>query len=204
LITRLIPFDEAGITEALQVLQKDGLVAFPTDTVYGLAALAFSSAGIERLFQAKGRDPSKAIPILLAGPDQLPRVTSQVEETAIRLADAFWPGAMTLVVPRHPGLPESLSPGPTVGVRVPDHAMVLALLRRTGPLAATSANLSGGDNPLRAADVIDQLAGRIELVLDGGVSPGGTPSTVVDCTAVEPVILRPGPITGEMVRRILA
>jgi L-threonylcarbamoyladenylate synthase len=204
MITRVIPFDQAGIEEAQQILQQDGLVAFATDTVYGLGALAFSPAAIERLFQAKGRDQSKAIPILLAGPDQLSLVASQVGETVARLAEAFWPGAVTLVVPRHPGLPEVLSPGPTVGVRVPDHPQARAMLRRCGPLAATSANLSGGENPRSASDVLDQMAGRIELVLDGGDSPGGTPSTVVDCTRPEPLVLRPGPVTEEMIRRLLA
>jgi L-threonylcarbamoyladenylate synthase len=112
------------------------------------------------------------------------------------LAAKFWPGSLTLVVPKNPRLPAAVSSLPTVGVRMPDHALARRLLEQTGPMAVTSANLSGEPNALTAAHVLAQLSGRIELVLDGGRVPGGVPSTVVDCTAAVPQILREGPVTA--------
>ena len=184
-----------AIPQALKVLKQGGLVAFPTDTVYGVGANVFSAESIEKLFTAKGRDAAKAIPVLIGDPSQLAQVSSTPGETALRLAMRFWPGPLTLVVARHPSLPAILSPLPTVGVRMPDHAVALAILRQSGPLAVTSANLSGGPNPSSAEDVLAQLDGRIDLVIDGGLCPGGLPSTVVDCTADDLRILRQGPLT---------
>ncbi len=203
--TQRIPAnDPNAITRALEVLRAGGLVAFPTDTVYGVASDVFSASGIERLYEAKGRDAAKAIPVLLGTLDQVNRVAVNLPPHALRLAGQFWPGAMTLVVPRHPTLPEGISQTPTVGVRMPDHPAALALLRLSGPLATTSANLSGGPNPLTAQAVLAQLDGRIELVIDGGACPGGVPSTVVDATQPNLVVLRQGPITLEDMTRFLA
>ncbi len=202
--TRLLPGnDPFSLPQAVQVIRQGGLVAFPTDTVYGLAADVFCTACIEALFTAKGREMNKAIPVLLGDPAQLELVALEVNPTARRLAQHFWPGPLTLVVPRHPGLPEILSPLPTVGVRMPDHPIALALLRQAGPLATTSANLSGAANPLTAQDVLSQLEGRINLILDGGPTPGGVPSTVVDCTTSNLTIIRQGPITMEMMNAVL-
>ncbi len=195
--------DPDAISKALEVLKAGGLVAFPTDTVYGLGALISSPEGIERLYQAKERSPSKAIAVLIGDPDQLETVTIGLTPFAQRLATHYWPGAMTLVVPRNPALPENLSPLPTVGVRMPDHPFTLALMRQTGPLATTSANISGEANTLTAEQVLDQLDGRVELVLDGGAVPGGVPSTVVDCTQDQPKILRQGAISSEEIQRAL-
>jgi len=182
---------------ALEVLQQGGLVAFPTDTVYGLGALIQRPQAIEQLYRVKGRESSKAIPVLLGNLDEMMRVALQPRGWALRLAERFWPGPLTLVVPKNPVLPAILSPLPTIGVRMPDHPTALALLRRTGPLAVTSANLSGGASTVTAGEVLEQLQGRIPLILDGGRTPGGTPSTVVDCSGEEPKILRPGPISLE-------
>ena len=194
--TRVIPAgDPLALEWAVKVLQEGGLVAFPTDTVYGLGGSVGNPASIAALFQVKGRERSKAIPILLGAPSDLDKVAIEVSDMALRLAQRFWPGALTLVVPRHPSLPEMLSPGPTVGVRMPDHPLALALLRRAGPLAVTSANLSGEPSLSLATEVVTQLGGRIALVIDGGPTPGGTPSTVVDCTGEELVILRHGPLS---------
>ena len=193
--TRLLASDPSAIQAALDVLRRGGLVAFPTDTVYGVAADAFSSTAIDRLYEAKGRDATKAIPVLLGDLDALTRVAAALPPHAYRLAHAFWPGALTLVVASHPSLPANLSQDPTVGVRMPDHPLALALLRLFGPLATTSANLSGGPHPLTAQDVLAQLDGRIELLLDGGACPGGLPSTVVDATQPRLSILREGPIS---------
>ncbi len=186
--------DPHALALAIQALQSGQLVAFPTDTVYGVGGMMMDAAVIDSLFAVKGRDQSKAIPVLLGDIDHLKQVTAEMGGIASRLAERFWPGPLTLVVPRRPDLPANLSPQPTVGVRMPEHAFALALLREAGPLAVTSANLSGGENACSAKEVFAQLDGRIPLILDGGRTPGGSPSTVVDCTGSEPVILRAGPI----------
>ena len=192
-----------AIPHALSVLLEGGLVAIPTDTVYGLAALLHNQAAIARLYQVKERSENKAIAVLIGDMDQLDRVASSLSHFARQLAQAFWPGALTLVVPRLPDLPENLSPLPTIGVRMPDHDFARALLRRAGPLATTSANLSGGPNPRNAQEVVAQLDGRIELVVDGGEAPGGVPSTVVDCTGPAISILRAGAISRQEIERIV-
>ncbi len=203
--TRILRTTEPNVFQhALDVLRHDGLVAFPTDTVYGLAALAFRPEAVERLYIAKGRNHTKAIAILLGDASELEKVALNPGEMAQRLAQALWPGPVTLVVPGHPALPEELSPLKTVGVRVPDHPVALKLLQLAGPLAVTSANLSGEKSTTTANEVLQQLNGRIHLILDGGSSPGGMPSTVVDCSGTEPVILREGPITMAALQAVLA
>jgi L-threonylcarbamoyladenylate synthase len=198
--TNLVPASSpSAMTAALEVLRGGGLVAFPTDTVYGVAALITDAAAIERLFLAKERSTQKAIAVLIGDLAQIEMVAAQIPARARRLAERFWPGALTLVVPRHAGLPVNLSPTATIGVRMPDHAFARELLRLAGPLATTSANLSGGPNPRDAQEVMAQLDGRIELVIDGGAAPGGVPSTVVDCTGEELSILREGAISKESI-----
>lgn len=203
--TKVIPAgDPQALLEALAVLKKGGLVVYPTDTVYGVGGLAFDPGVIEGIYQVKGRDYTKAIPILLSDPIELSRVTLDIGQAAHKLAEHFWPGPLTLVVPRHPGLPENISPDATIGVRMPDHPVALGLLRISGPLATTSANISGETSARSASEVVEQLGGRISLVLDGGITPGGTASTVVDCTSPEPVILREGPISLQHIKEVLA
>ena len=189
--------DPQALQQAELLLRLGELVAFPTDTVYGLGALLADPSAIEQLYLVKGREAAKAIAVLLGDETALAQVAGALSDLAARLVGRFWPGPLTLVVPAHPALPANLSPLPTVGVRMPDHPVALALLRRTGPLAVTSANLSGLPSARTAGDVFAQLNGRIPLILDGGETPGGSPSTVVDCTGSEPVILRLGPITLE-------
>jgi L-threonylcarbamoyladenylate synthase len=194
--TTILPISSPNaVTKAIQILKNGGLIALPTDTVYGLAALVTDSVAIDRLYQVKERSHQKAIAVLVGSLDQVDHVVGHISEDARRLARHFWPGALTLVVPKHPDLPANLSPVPTIGVRMPDHTFTLELLRQVGPLATTSANISGGPNPKDAAEVLAQLDGRLELLLDGGLAPGGIPSTVVDCTAKEFKILREGAIT---------
>jgi L-threonylcarbamoyladenylate synthase len=192
-----------ALRHAVDVLENGGMVVFPTDTVYGLASLPYRSEFVERLYIVKGRNSSRAIAVLIGDPAELTKVTVSPSPTAVRLAECFWPGPLTLVVPRHPSLPDALSPLPTIGVRMPDHAVALQLLRLTGPLAVTSANLSGQENTNTAQEAFAQLKGRVHLVLDGGRTPGGIPSTVVDCMAEEPVVLRQGPISAEEMRTAL-
>jgi L-threonylcarbamoyladenylate synthase len=189
--------EEASLSAALDLIHTGQLVAFPTDTVYGLGAALESPESIEQLYLVKDREASKAIAVLVGDPSDAVRAASSLKGIAERLASRFWPGPLTLVVSRRLDLPENLSPQATIGIRMPDHPLALRLLQSTGPLAVTSANLSGSANTTSAREVYDQLAGRIPLILDGGRTPGGQPSTVVDCTTEEPVILRPGPISIE-------
>lgn len=184
-----------AITHAVDVLQHGGLVAFPTDTVYGLAALPFKSETVEGLFSAKGRTSSRAIAILIGDYPDLNRIVLMFDERSQKLAHNFWPGPLTLVIRKLPDLPPELSQDETIGVRMPDHPVALALLRMAGPLAVTSANLSGQPSANSAEEVSAQLDGRVHLILDGGKSSGGVPSTVVNCISTPPIILREGPVT---------
>jgi len=187
--------DPLALPRALEILQLGGLVAFPTDTVYGLGALAFDGLAVRSIYAAKDRPMEKAIPVLIGDADDLAKVTADVPEFALKLAARFWPGPLTLVVPKHPEIPEAVSAALTVGVRIPDHPVARALLRLAGPMAVTSANLSGQTSPSTAQEVFDQLGGRIAMILDGGKTPGAVPSTVVDCVGAEPQVLRTGPIS---------
>jgi L-threonylcarbamoyladenylate synthase len=189
---------------AVDVLRYGGLVAFPTDTVYGVGALAFHREAVLRLYTVKGRPTDKAIAVLVGRPADLGAVAAEMSPTAKRLMARFWPGSLTLVVPKNPALPEQISALPTVGVRMPDHDLARRLLEQTGPMAVTSANRSGELSALTATGALEQLAGRIELILDGGRVPGGVPSTVVDCAAPTPVILREGPITAADIEAALS
>lgn len=193
--------DPNALKICLETLKTGGLVAFPTDTVYGLGCLVNRAGSIDRLYEVKGRDTSKAIAVLIGEIDHLQQVTSGLGEIAGELAAHFWPGALTLVVPRSPSLPENLSPLPTIGVRMPNHPFALALLRQAGPLATTSANLSGLPSPVTARDVLLQLNERVDLIIDGGACPGGVPSTVLDCTGADPRILREGAITRSQLEK---
>ena len=202
--TEILPAnDSKTIHHALEILRAGGLVAFPTDTVYGVGALAFDGKAVESIYIAKDRPIEKAIPILIGGISDLEKISDDVPGTARRLALRFWPGPLTVLVPKKPTLPESISATSTVAVRVPDHPVARRLLRAAGPLAVTSANISGQPSPSTAQEVMDQLNGRIELILDGGRSPGGIPSTLVDCTGDEIKILREGPITLEELLSVL-
>lgn len=191
--TEIVPASE--IRSALTILRSGGLVAFPTDTVYGVGSLAFDQQAIESIYLAKSRPVEKAIPVLIGDLPDLEKVSDNIPDMALRLAARFWPGPLTCVIPKNQILPAAISATPTVAVRIPDHVDARALLRATGPMAVTSANISGQASPVTAQEVYEQLNGRIPLILDGGVTPGGVPSTLVDCTAESPVILREGPVS---------
>lgn len=194
-----------AFAQAVHTLQHGGIVAMPTDTVYGIAALLTHAEAIERLYAVKGREHTKAIAVLIGSPQQLGQVARDPGAAALRLAERFWPGALTLVVPRHPSLPANLSQTDTVGVRMPDHALAQQLLLTCGPLAVTSANLSGQPDALNAQEVLAQLGGRIEAILDGGSTPGAVPSTVVDTLVSPPRVLRAGPISeAEIIAAVTA
>ena len=196
--TQIIPAKSSNVIQlALDILHAGGLVAFPTDTVYGVGALAFDGKAVESIYTAKDRPIEKAIPILIGEAEDIRRVASEVPPMAQKLAERFWPGPLTIVVPKHGNLPAAVSATNTVGIRVPDHDVARSVLRAAGPMAVTSANISNRPSPSTAEEVFAQLDGRIALIIDGGKTPGGVPSTVVDCTAAKPAILRPGPISYE-------
>ena len=202
--TEILPAsDPNAIRHAADVLRHNGLVAFPTDTVYGVGALVFRAEAVQRLYVVKGRSTDKAIAVLVAGNGDLPKVAQGLTPASQLLARRFWPGPLTLVVPKHPDLPVEVSPLPTVGVRMPDHPVTRKLLELTGPLAVTSANRSGEPNSLSAADVLEHLSGRIDLLLDGGDVPGGIPSTILDCSGATPQVLRAGPISSQEIEAAL-
>jgi tRNA threonylcarbamoyl adenosine modification protein (Sua5/YciO/YrdC/YwlC family) len=165
---------------------------------------AFIADAIQQLYVIKERDLSRAVPILLGEISHLNQLVGVMSFKALRAAEAFWPGPLTLVVPRHPALPDILAPGETIGVRMPDHVVALSLLKRTGPLAVTSANISGAPSPRTAREVFEQLGGRIPLILDGGTTTGGIPSTVIDCTGEEIRIIRQGPVSLQEINALFA
>src|SRR5688572_32284004 len=177
--------DKEALPRAIDILRNGGLVAFPTDTVYGLGALAFDGRAVESIYLAKNRPVEKAIPVLIWDVSDLEKISDDIPERTRALASRFWPGPLTVLVPKKPTLPESVSATVTVAVRVPDHAVARELLRAAGPMAVTSANLSGQASPSTAQEVLAQLNGRIDLILDGGTTPGGVPSTLVDCSSNE-------------------
>jgi len=186
-----------GFSRAVELLKAGQLVAFPTDTVYGVGAVLWDRQAIRKLYEAKLRSAEKAIPVLLAAAVDLSLVARDLSQSALRLAERFWPGPLTLVVPRALAVPDEVTAGgASVAVRVPDHELARALIRAAGaPLAATSANISGQPSPVTAQEVAAQLGSRIPLVLDGGPCPGGIASTIVDLTGSAPAILRPGPVS---------
>ena len=203
-MTKLLPANAESIQVALQILREGRLVAFPTDTVYGVGALVFDGKAVESIYVAKQRPIEKAIPVLMADAADMEKVGMDIPEVAYQLAARFFPGPLTCLIPKQPTLPESVSATETVGVRVPDHEVARSLLRAAGPMAVTSANISGQSSPSTAQEVLAQLNGRIDLILDGGKTPGGVPSTLVDCTGKDLKILREGPISLAEIRQKLS
>ena len=198
--------DAAVIQQAAEILLRGGLVAFPTETVYGLGANALDAAAVQRIFVAKGRPASDPLIVHIAALEQLDSVAEDVPALAHILAQAFWPGPLTLVLKRRAIIPASVSSGrDTVAVRIPDHAVPLALARAAGiPIAAPSAIMFTRPSPTTAAHVLEDLDGRIDLLLDGGPTPIGLESTVLDLTGARPTLLRPGGISIESLRQHIA
>ncbi|MFQ6020293.1 MAG: L-threonylcarbamoyladenylate synthase [Dehalococcoidia bacterium] len=202
-MVRIISADDPECLEAAAaVLRGGGLIVFPTDTVYGLGALARDDVAVLRLFRAKGRAPDRALPLLLADRADLEAVTATVPAAAETLMERFWPGGLTIVLPRSPRFHSlALAGGDTVGVRIPDHALAREMIRRAGgPIVGTSANRSGRASPLTVAEAIEQV--EADLAVDGGRCRGGTESTVIDITT-EPWILREGLISSEEIEEAL-
>lgn len=197
--------DMDGIRYAASILRNGGLVAFPTETVYGLGANALLGSAIRKVYRAKGRPSDNPLIVHIADREALSSVAREVPEIAIELMRRFWPGPLTLVLPRNQAIPDEVTGGlDTVAVRMPDHDIALALIGESGvPVAAPSANLSGRPSPTCAEHVIADLAGAIDVILDGGNTQIGLESTVLDVTVAPPVILRPGGITPEEIREVV-
>ena len=199
-----MPDGADGRRAAAAMLRKGGVVAIPTDTVYGIAVALGTAAGVERLFEVKARPPDKAVMVLVDALDQL---ADWVELSAAANAlSTLWPGGLTLVLPLRAGalLPAALTAGTqTLGVRIPKHDVPRSLARAVGPLPTTSANPSGAPEARSAEEVLATLGERIDLIVDGGPSEGGVPSTVVDCSGKRPRILRPGAIDADRLAAVL-
>lgn len=198
--------DDGTIASAAAALRQGRLVAFPTETVYGLGAHALDRDAVRRIFVAKGRPSTDPLIVHVATVAQVEPLVRVMPHAAIRLADAFWPGPLTLVLQRAPQVPLEVTAGlETVAVRVPSHPVAHALLTAAAiPIAAPSANLFSRPSPTTAAHVLEDLRDRIDIVLDGGPTSVGVESTVVDLTGLRPAVLRPGAITEAMLRQVVA
>ena len=194
-----------NIEEAAALLQNKEVVAFPTETVYGLGADATNDEAVGKIFAAKGRPSDNPLIVHIGDVSQLECVATKITDTAKKLIDAFWPGSLTIVLPKQIGLSDKVTAGlATVGVRMPSHSVALELLRKVQlPIAAPSANVSGKPSPTTAKHVADDLDGKIAGIVDGGDAQIGLESTVIDCTMELPVILRPGGVTKEEIEAVI-
>lgn len=193
------------IMKAAQILKMGGLVAFPTDTVYGLGADATNDRAVKKIFKIKKRPFAKALPILIAAKKDLNKYASGNSLKIKKIIDKFWPGPLTVVLHKKKIIPDIVTAGKkTVGIRVPAHPVALALIRALGrPLATTSANISKKSSPTTAHGAKKYLNNKIDLILDGGKTKLGVESTVLDCTTSPPTLLRPGPIPPKEIKKIL-
>ncbi len=203
--TRVLPAGDAAICEAASVIRSGQLVAFPTETVYGLGANGLDSEAVSRIFEAKGRPGDNPLILHISRADQLrPLIAGEPSELARRMMDAFWPGPLTMIFPKSACVPPEVTAGlDTVAIRLPLHPVARKLIAAAGvPIAAPSANRSGRPSPTAAAHVLEDMDGRIPMILDGGACAVGLESTVVDMTGTAPRILRPGGVTAEQVERV--
>ncbi len=193
-----------AMSQAASIIRRGGLVAFPTETVYGLGADALNAQAIKRLFEAKGRPADNPLIVHVDGREMLSRVAQGVSDEAHRLIEKFWPGPLTLVLGRRREVPAIVSADlATIAVRMPQNKIALELIRQSNvPIAAPSANLSGRPSPTRAEHVASDLGERIDMILDGGETRIGIESTVLDMTSATPLILRKGWITEEQIREV--
>ncbi len=203
--TKVCQADDAAVEGAAQLIRAGGLVAFPTETVYGLGAAALKESAVRKIFTAKERPPDDPLIVHIAHSEELLQLARTVPEQAWELAQRFWPGPLTLVLPRAEHVPKVTTGGlETVAVRSPAHPVAQKLIAASRcPIAAPSANRFGRPSPTRAEHVLEDLDGRIELILDGGPTPIGVESTVLDMTQAPPIVLRPGGITVEELQAIL-
>lgn len=203
--TQVLPVNEESIALAAKLLTQGELVALPTETVYGIAADARNGEAVHKIFEAKGRPQDNPLIVHIFGMEMLHGIVSEVPERAIKLAKAFWPGPLTMVMPRGQEVSDVTCAGlDTVGVRMPSHPVVQAVIQASGvAFAAPSANLSGKPSPTNAQDTLADMDGRLPLILDGGESMVGVESTVVSVIGEYPMLLRPGYITKEQMESVL-
>jgi len=204
-MTKLLLSDPQSIAEAAESIRSGGLVAFPTETVYGLGVNAMDAAAVKKVFSAKGRPSADPLIVHISKLSEIERVVSSFSPAAQSLADAFWPGPLTLILPKQPEVPELVtSKLKTVAVRIPNHPVALALIEAAGtPIAAPSANRFGHTSPTTASHVFQDLAGHIDIILDGGSTSIGVESTILDLSTTPARILRPGGITREMLEALI-
>ena len=197
--------DSEAVGRAAAILRAGGVVAIPTETVYGLAANALDSKAVSKIFKAKGRPEDNPLIVHICRIDWLQKYAVSVPESAYRLAEAFWPGPLTMLLKKNPMIPHNVTAGlDSVGIRFPSHPVAQAVIRAAGvPLAAPSANLSGSPSPTRAAHVMDDMDGRIDMIVDGGECSVGVESTVLSLCSGVPRILRPGGVTAEQIASVL-
>lgn len=196
----ILPANPNTLARGARVIKDGALVVFPTDTVYGVGCDPYNVAAIQRVYRAKGRELTKALPLLLSDVGRIEDVARDIPDVARALGSAFWPGALTLVVWRRAGLPSELGGGETIAVRVPDYGWARDFIRMCGgALATTSANLSGLPDALDAEMAASYFGDTVDLIVDGGVSGGAVPSTVVDCTVSPPRVLRAGAISDALI-----
>lgn len=193
------------VNRAIVILKRGGIVAYPTDTVYGLGAVMTSLSGVERIFEVKDRPRGMALPLLVADAEQIRQVAHSIPGVAWRLIEEFMPGGLTVVLLKSDSVPDIVTGGgTTVAVRIPNHAVPLALIAGTGkPIVGTSANPSGHTAALTADEVRAQIGNKVDLIIDGGRCPGGIESTVVDFTTERPVVRRPGAIPLELLKQVI-
>lgn len=203
--TEVLPADAKAIERSATLLRSGALVAFPTETVYGLGADASNSAAVRGIFAAKGRPVDHPLIVHLAAPGELSKWAAEIPDAAWKLAEAFWPGPLTLILRRASGASELLTGSrETIGLRVPSHPVARQLLHQFGgAIAAPSANRFGRVSPTCAQHVWDELAGRIPLILDGGSCTVGLESTIVDLSSGRAAVLRPGAVTSEQIQAVL-
>ncbi len=187
-----------SVEEAARIVRDGGVVAIPTDTVYGLACDMCNEEAVRRIYAIKGRPAHLPLIVMLAAASQWSLAAASATPYALEMMEKFWPGALTIILPARPELPELvLGGGSTVGLRIPDHNIARELLHLAArPLATTSANRSGSPAPDNATWVAEELGDDVDYILDGGTCPGGMASTVLNCAVEPPCILRPGPITA--------
>lgn len=198
-------FSERDLLEAGQYLREGKLVAFPTETVYGLGGNAYDATASERIYAAKGRPSDNPLIVHIADTAALKELAAEVPESAYRLAEAFWPGPLTMILKKSDKVPKTTTGGlDTVAIRMPSDPIAAAMIRCAGVyVAAPSANTSGRPSTTKAEHVIEDLQGKIDMIIDGGASEIGLESTIVDLTEEVPIILRPGYITAEMLEAVL-
>ena len=181
------------IHETAAALKAGKLAAFPTETVYGVGACMNNEKAVLEIYKIKGRPPDKPLSVLISSAQDMKKLAADIPDIAYQLADRFWPGPMTLILNKNPIIPDSVTAGKkTIGLRIPAHPVPLELVKKAGPLACPSANLSGERDPKTAADVLEHFAGKIDILIDGGETSLKVPSTIIDLTAAPPKILRKG------------